>query len=100
MKYPKLDKTIHEQTKLKILTYLSSNEVSTFVEIKKTLKLTSGNLSIQLKTLEEKGLVKQKKLFENKKPKTEVNITKEGRSALIEYLEEMETLLSQIKKVN
>jgi DNA-binding MarR family transcriptional regulator len=98
MEYPIFDKTIHEQTKLKILTYLSSNGQSSFVKIKNTLKLTSGNLSIQLKTLEEKGLIAQKRTIENKKTITEVIIKEEGKTALMEYLEEMENLLSHIKK--
>jgi DNA-binding MarR family transcriptional regulator len=67
------------------------------MEIKKDLELTSGNLSIQLKTLEEKGLIFQKKTIENKKTNTSVTITRDGRSALLEYLGEMESLLSQIK---
>lgn len=97
MEYPQLDKTIHEQTKLKILTYLSSHQNCSFMEIKKGLNLTSGNLSIQLKTLEEKDLIIQKKTIERKKTNTSVKITKEGRTALMEYLIEMESLLSQIK---
>jgi len=97
MEYPQFDKTIHEQTKLKILTYLSSRNSCSFMEIKKDLDLTSGNLSIQLKTLEEKGLVFQKKTIENRKTNTNVSITRDGRSALLEYLGEMESLLSQIK---
>ncbi len=97
MEYPQFDKTIHEQTKLKILTYLSSRNSCSFMEIKKDLELTSGNLSIQLKTLEEKGLIFQKKTIENKKTNTSVTITRDGRSALLEYLGEMESLLSQIK---
>ena len=98
MVYPHFDKTIHEQTKLKILTYLSSHGQNSFVEIKKGLKLTSGNLSVQLKTLEEKGLINQKRTIDNRKTITEVKITDEGKSALMEYLEEMENLLSHIKK--
>ncbi|MBK5201709.1 MAG: transcriptional regulator [Spirochaetaceae bacterium] len=96
MEYPQFDKTIHEQTKLKILTYLSSRQTCSFMDIKNGIKLTSGNLSIQLKTLEEKRLVIQKKTIENKKTNTSVKITKEGRKALLEYLIEMESLLSQI----
>lgn len=98
MEYPNFDKTIHEQTKLKILTYLSSTGQSSFVEIKKDLNLTSGNLSIQLKTLEEKRLITQKRTIENKRTITEVKIRKEGKLALMEYLEEMENLLSHIRK--
>lgn len=98
MEYPYFNKTVHEQTKLKILTYLSSISQSSFVEIKNDLKLTSGNLSIQLKTLEEKGLIAQKRTIENKKTITEVQITNTGKLALMEYLEEMESLLSQIKR--
>ncbi|MCK9191336.1 MAG: transcriptional regulator [Sphaerochaetaceae bacterium] len=98
MEYPQFDKTVHEQTKLKILTYLSCNKESSFMNIKTSLKLTSGNLSIQLKTLESKDLIKQTKTIENRKTNTTVRITKNGKQALLEYFEEMENLLSQIKR--
>lgn len=98
MKYPKLNKTIHEQTKLRILIYLSKNYISTFVQIKNDLALSSGNLSIQLKNLEEKDLIIQKRRINNKKTITEVSITNTGKTALLEYLNEMENLLSQIKR--
>jgi DNA-binding MarR family transcriptional regulator len=98
MDYPQFDKTIHEQTKLKILTYVSSKQSCTFMELKKNLHLTSGNLSIQLKTLEEKKLITQVKTIEKRKTNTTITITKAGKESLLTYLEEMEHLLSLIKE--
>lgn len=97
MSFPTFDKTIHEQTKLKILAYLSSNDKASFMELRKSIDLTSGNLSIQLKNLEESRFIKQNKKIEKRKPITTVEITKEGRDALLNYLDEMERLLSYIK---
>lgn len=100
MDFPKLNKLIHEQTKLKILVFLSSNIDSTFMELKTKLNLTSGNLSIQLKNLEDNKLISQKKTIEKKKTNTSVKITEEGKKALLEYLDELEKILSHINKGN
>jgi DNA-binding MarR family transcriptional regulator len=102
MDYPNLDKLIHEQSRLKILIYLSQKFPSktTFTKIKKDLKMTSGNLSIQLKKLEEGALINQDKKIEKNKVKTYINITNTGIEALNQYLNDLESLLSKIKGDN
>ncbi|MGD1817641.1 MAG: transcriptional regulator [Pleomorphochaeta sp.] len=99
MKYPKLDKLIHEQSRLKILIYLSQKTPSKtiFTQLKKELHMTSGNLSIQLKNLEQENLIEQNKKIEKNKIKTYVNITETGINALNQYLNDLETLLSNLK---
>ncbi len=96
---PKLDKIIHERARLMILTYLASSEETeaSFNELKEGLDLTSGNLSVQLKTLEEAGFVSIKKEFRGNKPYTGVSITAEGAEALSSYLSEMESLIRSLK---
>jgi len=99
MDYPNLDKLIHEQSRLKILIFLSKKYPSktTFSKLKKNLEMTSGNLSIQLKKLEEAGWINQNKIIEKNKVKTFINITTEGKKALNQYLDDLEKLLSNIK---
>jgi len=96
---PKFNKTIHEQTKLRILVYLTSSEKvwNDFTQIKKDLELTAGNLSAQLSKLEDEKLVKTNKQLVHKKSKTEVEITEEGRKALSDYLKQLEKMLSVVK---
>jgi DNA-binding HxlR family transcriptional regulator len=59
--------------------------------------MTAGNLSVQLKTLEEAGFITTKKYFSGNKPRTDVSITGTGRDKLLEYLEELETLLAGLR---
>jgi DNA-binding HxlR family transcriptional regulator len=93
-----MNKIIHEQSRLKILTMLASGrETASFPEIRDKLEMTAGNLSIQLKTLEEAGYVTTAKYFTGNKPRTDVSITGAGRDALMEYLEELESLLAGLR---
>lgn len=94
-----LDKVIHEQSRLKILVYLASTSEKSipFTEIKQELEFTAGNLSIQLKTLEEAKFITIEKLFEDNKPKTNISITSIGRDALIKYMKDLENMLGGIK---
>ena len=99
MTIPKFNKTIHEQTKLRILVYLTSSEKvwNDFTQIKKDLELTAGNLSSQLSKLEEEELIKINKRLINKKSRTEVEITEEGRNAFSDYLKQLEKMLRVVK---
>ena len=97
---PDLDKTIHERSRLLILTYLASNkkkEIS-FNELQAKLGFTSGNLSVQLKRLKEAYYVEIKKTFKDNKPHTTISITREGTRALNSYLDEMESLIRALRK--
>ncbi len=95
----RLFKTIHERARLKILTYLASKEDHTafFNDIKKQFSFTSGNLSIQLKNLEEANLITVDKSFSNRRPLTCITLTENGRKALLDYVDEMEKLFKRLK---
>ena len=96
---PELNKIIHERSRLLILTHLASNtdiEVS-FNDIKEKLDFTPGNLSIQLKKLDEAGYLTTRKSFRGNKPHTAVIITPKGIKALNSYLEEMENLIKGLR---
>jgi len=93
-----MNKLVHEQSKLKILTLLASDSgPAAFTRMRDELGMTSGNLSIQLKTLEAARYVKTTKYFADKKPRTDVAITDEGKAALMEYLDEIESLIARLR---
>jgi Transcriptional regulators len=94
-----LDKVIHERSRLRILTYLASSGKGEtgFTEIRDQLGFTGGNLSIQLKTLEEAGYVSMDKRFVENKSYTGVSITVAGHKALSEYLDELEVIVASLK---
>lgn len=95
-----LNKLVHEPSRLKILVLLASSiDISVpFTQIKDKLNLTAGNLSIQLKTLEEAGFVTIHKEFIDNKPKTSICITKAGKDGLYKYMNDVESLLSRVKR--
>jgi DNA-binding MarR family transcriptional regulator len=94
-----LDKVIHERSRLRILTFLASSvagEVG-FTELKEALGFTSGNLSVQLRTLEEAGYLKIDKRFVANKSYTGLRLTDAGESALSSYLGELEVIVASLK---
>jgi DNA-binding HxlR family transcriptional regulator len=97
---PDPNKVIHERARLRILVYLSSLAKSDvgFTDLKTDLSMTAGNLSTQLSTLETVGYIAIKKTFIGKKPFTGIRLTPSGKAALEYYLDEMESLLSALKK--
>ena len=72
-------------TRLAIALYLLSRERTTFVELRKAVKLTSGNLEFHLKALEEAGIVRTYYGF-GKRPRKFVEITDKGVGELKEVL--------------
>lgn len=96
---PKLNKIIHERSRLLILTHLASNrdiEVS-FNDIREKLNFTPGNLSVQLKKLSEAEYIIISKSFRDNKPHTAASMTSKGTEALNSYLEEMEDLIKGLR---
>lgn len=94
-----LDRVIHEKARLKILTYVASGESAEtgFTELRDELGFSAGNLSVQLRTLEEAGYVDIEKSFRGKKPYTGIRLSMAGRQALDSYLGELETILAAAK---
>jgi DNA-binding MarR family transcriptional regulator len=96
-----LDKIIHEKARLKILTYLaSSQETETgFTELRDALGFSSGNLSVQLKTLENAKYVASEKGYRDNRPYTGIRLTSAGKKALEGYLSELEVIVASLKGV-
>lgn len=93
-----MNRIVHERSRLKLLAKLATGrEHMTFTELRNELGMTGGNLSIQLKTLEDAGYVESTKYFVDNKPRTEIRLTDSGRTALTEYLDELEALLAGIR---
>ena len=83
----KIDEVIHGRIRLGIIAYLADVEVADFNTLKAVLSATQGNLSIQLRKLEDAGYVVIEKSFLGRKPLTRARITASGRKAFGAYLE-------------
>ena len=89
----KLNKVIHQNARLGIMSILMASDEVDFNYLKDRLKLTDGNLSSHLSLLEKEKYIKIKKKFVKKKPKTLCQMTDKGRQAFEEYLGNLEKII-------
>ena len=92
-----LDRVIHEKGRLPIVSLLAANTELSFTEIRDTLKMTDGNLSMHLKTLQEAGYVAVTKSYQNRRPLTTCSLTAAGRQAFASYIDLLEQIVRQTK---
>src|SRR5213595_2923917 len=93
--YEGLDRLIHERARLAILSSLASNESGlTFNDLKDLCALTDGNLSRQLQMLKESGMVEIEKGTSGNRPQTNCRLTRTGRKRFLEYIAELERVVS------
>jgi DNA-binding MarR family transcriptional regulator len=94
-----LDRVIHEKGRLPIVSLLAASPELSFTEIRDTLDMTDGNLSVHLRTLQEAGYVGVTKTFQNRKPLTTCSLTPAGKRAFANYINLLEQIVQQAKKV-
>ena len=93
--YKDLNPLLHSQLRLAIISYLISNGKSDFNELKDISKATSGNISVQLKKLEQEKYITIKKGFKNNYQHTSVEITEIGINAFEEYVKAIGQYIKQ-----
>ncbi len=102
--YPGLDRAIHEKARLGIMTSLIAHPSGlAFTDLKGLCDLTDGNLNRHLDALREAGYVDLRKDARGRRPKTVCRATTRGRAAFLEYLAELEhvvTIAAQAAKAD
>ena len=88
-----LDDLIHSKVRLGIMAALASAEEVDFNFLKEKLNLTDGNLSANMRRLEEAGYIEVTKTFLQRKPKTLYRITSLGQKAFEQYLEHLRLII-------
>jgi DNA-binding MarR family transcriptional regulator len=91
-----IDPLIHAPARLMVITYLYVVESIDFVYLKRVTGLSWGNLSTHLTKLEDAGYVSIKKTFQDKKPRTMIQLTESGRKAFRKYKDEMQQVLGNL----
>lgn len=91
-----LDDTVHQRTRLGILTVLAEARRADFTYLKATLDLTDGNLSRHLQVLADAGHVEIDKTFDNRKSRTWISLTRQGRQALSDELDHLRALIDRV----
>jgi len=87
------DELILSRVRLGIISALVSGDELEFTYLRDALKLSDGNLSVQIRKLEEAGYIKVKKTFIDRKPKTFCRIRPKGRKAILRLVRHLENLM-------
>ena len=95
----KIDGVLHEPSRLCIAFALNMSDVLSFSELKALLGMTDGNLSVHLRTLEDKGYVATQRSVEAGKPRKLCRLSGRGRTAFQEYLAVLDQLLMAARVV-
>lgn len=75
------------------LASLDEGKQVEFTFLRDLLDLTDGNLSVHLQRLEDAGYVVVEKIFVDRRPKTLVRMTEEGRTAFAAYVDTLEEIV-------
>jgi DNA-binding MarR family transcriptional regulator len=92
-----LDRVIHEQGRLGIMSLLAATPELSFTELRDTLKMTDGNVTTHIRTLQEAGYVSVAKSYQNKRPLTTCSLTPKGHQAFAAYINQLEKIVQQTK---
>jgi DNA-binding MarR family transcriptional regulator len=93
-----LDRVIHEKGRLPIMSLLAASTGLSFTELRDELKMTDGNLSMHIKTLQEAGFVSVTKSYSNQRPLTTCALTAAGRKAFASYIDLLEQIVRQARE--
>jgi len=96
----KISDIIHGRLRLGVMAYLANAESASFTELKLALNVTQGNLSIQMRKLEDAGYIKIEKSFAGRKPLTTIRLTPTGKTAFAAYIEALSDVLGGALKGN
>ena len=91
-----LNEIIHQPVRLRImaaLVTLDQGDEVDFTYLRDLLDVTDGNLGAHLRKLEEAGYITADKTFVDRKPRTYVSATAEGRRVFQEHVAALESIL-------
>ncbi|MBU2610202.1 MAG: transcriptional regulator [Chloroflexi bacterium] len=91
-----LNETIHQPVRLRVmavLVTLGPGEEVDFTYLRGLLEVTDGNLGAHLRKLEEAGYISITKIFVERKPRTYVSATADGRKVFSEHVAALESIL-------
>jgi DNA-binding MarR family transcriptional regulator len=93
-----LDRVIHEKGRMAIMSLLAATPEMSFTELRELLRMTDGNLSVHIRTLQEAGYVSVAKSYRNRRPLTTLSLTVEGRGAFERYVRLLADIVEQTRK--
>lgn len=94
-KFPVINPLLHNELRLKIMVTLDSLESADFVYLCQITESTRGNLSVQIKTLQEAGYLEVSKSGLGRLSHTVCRITHKGKDALRIYEQGLRRLFAE-----
>lgn len=91
-----LNQIIHQPVRLRImatLVTLAEGEEVDFTYLRDLLKVTDGNLGAHLRKLEDVGYITLNKTFVERKPRTYISASADGRKVFQEHVAALEAIL-------
>ncbi|MCB9135784.1 MAG: transcriptional regulator [Anaerolineales bacterium] len=93
---PELNETIHQTVRLRIMAALVALETTDevdFTYLRDLLEVTDGNLGAHLRKLEDAGYIAINKTFVERKPRSFISATPEGRMVFQEHVAALESII-------
>ena len=90
------DKLIHEPARLLLMARLFVVDAADFTFLAQATGLTGGNLSSHMSKLETAGYIEIEKSFVDRRPRTLLRLTAEGREAFRRYRDGLRSVLDEL----
>ena len=90
-----IEKLLFNPIRLKTVSFLMTIETCNFKALIDITGSTKGNLSIQLKKLNEAGLIKIEKYFQKSYPTTDYSITNKGKNSFEDFFNQLQSLKNE-----
>lgn len=96
--FQQLDKVIHEKSRMAIMSMLAGSPELSFTELRNSLKMTDGNLTTHIRTLQKSGYVSVSKSYRENRPLTTCSLTVSGIRAFNDYITLLERIVKQAQR--
>jgi DNA-binding MarR family transcriptional regulator len=93
--YKDLNPILHSPLRLAIVSILMTHKDVDFNYIKENTHATSGNISVQIKKLQQAGYIEVIKTFKNNYQHTRLRIKDKGIEAFEEYVESLKKYINR-----
>jgi predicted transcriptional regulator len=92
--FKELDPLLHSQLRLAIVSLLIASPEADFNQVKQATNATAGNISVQIKKLQDAGYIEVVKSFKNNYQNTSLKITDKGVKAFENYVESLKQYIN------
>jgi DNA-binding transcriptional ArsR family regulator len=87
-----MDELLLSRIRLSVIGQLVNASWVTFSELQQAIDATNGNLGSHIAKLVEAGYVKEQKRFEGRRPQSRYQLTKAGRTALLDHVATLQSI--------